>query len=72
MRIAGVLTQRQAVEQVCGIAPLKDECEGTDNSPEQAWAQMRARLTADARTALAGLRMRSTDIKYCYQERCAP
>jgi hypothetical protein len=72
MRIDGVMTQRQAVEQVCGIAPLKSDCDGVENTPEQAWAQLSARLASDVRTAAAGLTMRSTDIKYCYRDRCQP
>ena len=72
MRIDGVMTQRQAVEQVWGLAPLKSDCEGVENTPEQAWAQLSARLASDVRTAAAGLTMRSTDIKYCYRDRCQP
>jgi hypothetical protein len=72
MRIEGVLTQRQAVEQVCGGPPFKGACRGMENTPEQGWAQMSQRLASDPRTAPAGVRIRSTDIRWCYPGRCAP
>jgi hypothetical protein len=72
MRIDAVLTQRQAVEQVCRDTPSAHGCWGVENTPEQGWLQLSARLIADPRTAGAGLRMRSTDIRHCYDESCPP
>jgi len=54
--VSGVMSQKQACQQRGG-------CQGIDNSPAQAWTQMRDRLASDPRTYSADPSF-STDIKW--------
>jgi hypothetical protein len=72
MRLDGLLTQRQAIEQVCGADPDAQGCQGADNTPEQAWTQMTRKLSQDARTALDPTSVWSSDLKYCRRAGCPP